>query len=125
MNEATQETNHYMGEKHPVVDLFCDEMGYVYYERMDMAPLKLPGLNPGDTRKEALRRAQAILDATTNRDGSPKPERFKPISDTGKGLTAEELKERTWGVCLVSREKEYKWTEKSMAEHRSKLAGRG
>ena len=125
MEEVTQETNHYMGENHPVTDVFCDEMGYVYYERMDMAPLKLPGTTPGYTRRAALERAQATLDSTTNKDGSPRPERFRPISESGKGLTAEQLKERTYVVCLKSREMEYKWLQTIKETERSRNAGKG
>ena len=96
----------------PVIKVFVRDDGGVCYER-DNASHILLGSTPAASRKEALLRAQALGDYSRGT-----VMRHKTISETGTGLTYQQLVDQTVEAVQLSRTVEADYMSKAMSKRR-------
>lgn len=93
-------------QAHPIMSVYCDELGIVCFKRHEAVPIYLGIGSPKYSRQAALRRVDAVFNALRAR-GAHIEVNF-PISDTGVGLTYVQLQNQTLKACLRSRKIEAK-----------------
>ena len=101
---------------HPVTKVYCDELGIIRLERLDTNPIILGMGSPKRSRKVALQRCDAVLEQFKGQENHP--QRNFTISDLGRGLTFNQLRQQTVDACLESRKIEAERKERFEAKRR-------
>jgi len=88
---------------HPVTKVRCDEHGIIILERYQADPLPVNPTSPKVSRDVALLRADGVMDEA-RKSINPDVVRKMPISESGIGLTYQELFEQTYYAAKESKE---------------------
>ena len=101
-------------QAHPVTRVYCTGYGIIAFERHMTGPMYLDPASCSTSRKSALQRVNAILEPFHGNENDIM--RKMPISDSGFGLTYNDIRNQTLQACKQSKqiEKElaYKAEEK-------------
>lgn len=82
---------------YPVTKVFCDDGGFVSYERDGTAPIVVDAASPSASRKAADKRRKALMRGA-EREAKRTDSQvifMLPISNTGRGLTYNQFDEQT------------------------------